>query len=533
MQTNYSPRAERDTLADDEPSISLRELFRVLKDYAHVIVIAMVCVMVGYAILAITSFLYRSPAVRVTSAQFRLDFNGAAEGQYPNGLKFSPVEIVSAPVLQRVYKRNELSRFIGYDDFARSIFVLESNPAYDALAADYQARLADPKLTAVDRDRIQKEFDMKRNALSKNLYALHFQHSDATSRIPDSTVRAALVDTLNVWADFAVNEQHAVDYRISVLSPAVIGSTNVLDHEYVPHLIELRSQVLNVIDNVNALKNLPGAELVKASGNESLAEIGIRLDEILRFRLDALMAFVVEKHLIRDPQSTTRFAVNQLAFDQRRLDAQIARADAVRQTIGVYTQKPMADRVTDVAAAATAKGLAPESVVISDTFLDKLVDLTTHSADALYRQKLANDYGKETAAIIPITSSVAYDRSIIEQLKSASGGGSAADDAYATQTLNSTRNEVRDLVVKLNEIYAKESANLKPATQLFTVTAAPATRIERTGNTRQLFIGGVLVFLITLTIVIGAVFVHSRLRREEAEAEAAEAAPASTPALSS
>lgn len=534
MQTSHSPRSERPPLVAEESGISLRDFFRVIREYRPVIAVVLAGVLIGYAILAI-AFYVSAPATRLTSQQFRLNFEGATEGRYPNGLKFSPVEIVSAPILQKVYQRNELSRFMSLDDFSRSMFVLESNPAYDALAREYEARLADPKLTPIDRDRIQREFDMKRAALSKNMFSLNFQHNQATSRVPESTIRSVLVDTMNVWADVAVNEQHVVDYRVSVLSPEVIGGSVAPQQDYVPTLIALHSQMMDVLENIAKIRDIPGAELAKSSDRLTLDELRIRLDEMLRFRVDPLMAFVAEKHLVRDPQTTLRFAQNQLDYDQRQLDAKNASADAIRQTLAVYAQRPAADRTVDASTLAkpsqSGEALMPQ---ISEGFLDRLLDLSTRAADANYRQTLAMSYRVAAQETIPLASAVAYDKSVIEILKSNSGGGAnPADDAYVRTSIESVRNDVRQLIAKVNEVYKTVSSTLRPSTQLFTMTSPAVVYIERTTDLKKLMLGGILVELIAFVMLLGAVLLHSRLRREpDAEESLADAAqPVSSPAL--
>lgn len=50
---------------------------------------------------------------------------GAADGEYPNGAKFSREEIIATPVLMRVYETNDLEQYGGFGEFA-SAFLVES-----------------------------------------------------------------------------------------------------------------------------------------------------------------------------------------------------------------------------------------------------------------------------------------------------------------------------------------------------------------------------------------------------------------------
>src|SRR5674476_571254 len=105
---------------------------------------------------------------------------GAAQGQYPNLTPFSVSEIVASPVLTEVYRINDLQRFGKYEDFKDSMFVQQSNPDLDLLAFEYQALLADTKLSPVDRARIQDEF---KNCL---LYTSPSPRDRQKSRMPSS-----------------------------------------------------------------------------------------------------------------------------------------------------------------------------------------------------------------------------------------------------------------------------------------------------------------------------------------------------------
>ena len=57
-----------------------------------------------------------------SSAQMQVHFNfdGAETGLYPNRTKFSPLEILSGPVLRQVYARN-VDPAVSFDDFSAAL----------------------------------------------------------------------------------------------------------------------------------------------------------------------------------------------------------------------------------------------------------------------------------------------------------------------------------------------------------------------------------------------------------------------------
>src|SRR5258708_1528254 len=201
----HDPNAADDGI-DSQESVSLSHLAHTLVAYRIPIIGTLAAVGVVYAIVAI--FLYlTAPSQRITSQAFRLEFNGATVGLYPNGIKFSSAEIVSTPTLLKVYSSDELSRFIDFENFSRSVFVLQSNPEYELMAAEYQARLADPKISTVDRERIAKEWDSKRESFSKSDYSINMLRTAKTTPIPQTLVRKALSDMLSTWASDALKER--------------------------------------------------------------------------------------------------------------------------------------------------------------------------------------------------------------------------------------------------------------------------------------------------------------------------------------
>jgi hypothetical protein len=502
-----------------EAPVTLSHLVRVLRSYLPVIALSLLAVAVGYLLVAVTMYV-TSPSQRVTTLQFRVEFEGADRGQYPNGTKFSSAEIISTPVLLKVYNLNNIARFAKFNQFASSIFVLESNAAMEALARDYQSRLSDPRLTAVDRDRIQREYELKLASLSKNQFALNYLHTNRTDPIPEVLIRKVLHDVLREWASFVSNDQHVLLYRVPVLSPDMITASRTEDNNPVMAAEILRAKVLRIMANINELRKLPAAELVRSKADSlSLNDIHIRLDDIIRFRLEPLVNAIATAQL-DDRADTIRFLETQLAYDERQLTAQQHVAEVSRNAMTMYSNGQLNDPARPNSAQ-TAQGggeakTQPETVMpqLSDTFIDRLIQITSSSADHEFRQKFAEDYRLAAVAVVPLEQAVAYDRSVLDLVRRASGGGDISREA-ADRQINLTRDEVRHLVVTIREIYEALSANLNPSTSLMSVTGSPMTRVERTVSITRLALYGLLTLLVALPLIIFFCLLHNRVREEE------------------
>jgi hypothetical protein len=529
MQTDQTTHADRHSYEVDrefvetQAPISISHVVHALRDYRAAILLSLAGVAIGAAVILLLVYLL-SPTQRTTTLPFRLDFEGANEGKFPNRLRFSATDIISSPILLKVFTANQLDRFTSFRDFSQSVFVLEANRAYEMLAADYAARLADPKLTPVDRERIQREFEMKRQSINKNEFSINYARTRGTDAIPETTVRKTLLDILNGWASYAVNEQHVLEYRVAVLSPQIVNDSTVDPADYIAAIQVLRAKVYRVLDNIEGIEKLPGAEQARTlTDRMSLEEIKIRLEEIVRFRLEPLVGVVRASGLVRNMAITTQFLQNQLAYDQRQLKAAQDSAEAARQALIVYAGErglsPSAS-ATDVASK-TAARVPGETVMpqLNDTFLDRLVALTSQSADTQYRQKLVDEYRSAAKEPIPWEQAVAYDQQILQEVRAGASGGATTNGTVVQAQIAAARDQVRQLIGNVNQIYQIVSRNLNPSTQLFSMTAPPTTRTERASSLPRLALYYVLILLLALPAIIVACLLHNRVREEEAAEE--------------
>ncbi|MFL6247647.1 MAG: hypothetical protein ACJ74H_16600 [Thermoanaerobaculia bacterium] len=513
----------QDFANSDRSEVSVSHVIHTLRNYMPAIALGMAAVMVAYVIIATAAYLL-TPAQYITTQTFRLDFKGADRGEYPNGIKFSPAELVAQPILLKVYDQNDLKRYVSFADFSRSMVVLESNRALESLTRDYQARLNDPKLTPIDRERIQREYEGKLASISKGQYALHYMRKNRGRDMPDVMARKVLNDTLREWSDFVANEQHVLEYRIAVLSPDVVAGTSIDGSNPVINADMLRAKVLRVRQNLEQIRTLPAAELARTKQDAmSLSDISIRLDEIIRFRLEPLVNRAAAARL-DDRGETLRFLQSQLSYDERQLEAQQGTTESYRKALTLYLAGKTSPEGAALLPSAQPNGAPgtspnPETVMpqLSDSFLERLIQLTSSSNDASYRQFLTDRYRDASLRLVPLQEAVAYHRSILETVRGGANGDTITRPEVDQQLL-ATRNEVRTLVMKMHEIYKDLSQNLNPSTELIALTGVPTTRVIRGVSVKQLAIYGVLTVFLAFPLLVFFSLLHNRVREED-EAE--------------
>ena len=204
---------------DDE--ISLQPLLKTLWSYRHVISLAVAGAMAIF-VVAVLAAAVLLPVERLGTLEFRLLFEGASEGQYPNGTPFSSAEITSTPVLTEVFETNDLEPYGSYEDFKNSIFVLQSNRELELLSYEYQAKLAASGLSPVDRAGIEEEFQTRRDSLTDPRFSLNVRADERVAEMPPSLVSKVLDDTLATWARQADERKGALRYNIPVFSKNIL-----------------------------------------------------------------------------------------------------------------------------------------------------------------------------------------------------------------------------------------------------------------------------------------------------------------------
>jgi len=340
--------------------------------------------------------------------------------------------------------------------------------------------------------------------------------------MPEELVRKVLNDVLTEWAGYVVSEQHVLEYRMAVLSPDVVSVTPIDGANPVINIDMLRARALRVRHNADQMRAIPGAVLARTSADAmSLNDITVRLDEIVRFRLEPLTRRVASARL-DDRAETIRFLESQLAFDQRQLESQKGLAEVSRRGLAMYLVGDQTADLPLVTPPESGSGSTPahETVMpqLSDSFLDRLIQLTASSMDSQYRQKLTDEYRQASLHIVPLQAAVAYHQSILEFVRSGVAGDTI-DPQVVDQQIQATREEVRGLVTRMQEIYRILSVNLNSSTELMTRTGSATTRVARAISVRQLALYGILTAFLTIPLLILLSLIHNRVREEDEATE--------------
>lgn len=499
-----------------ERGITITGMVRTVRAYAVPIGLAILAAAAAYVILAVI-YVLMQPVQRNTILGFRLEFPGADIGQYPNGVKFSGSDIVDTPVLRAAFDANQLDRYMSFRDFSRSVVVLEANASLQQLAREYEAKLANPKLSAVERERLEAEYEQKRQSLRKNEFTLMMTTREGLTRVPPSVTSKALADILRVWSEFAAKTRQVLAYRVPLVSEQALERLGAKDADLFASLIALRTAARELQTNIDDLSALPGAEVIRSTKrNASLRELELELAQTQRSGVEFLITEVLRSGTI-DRARAAAVLESQLAFDRRALQAADDRVTVLRKALDDYSQQRGHAAATLAAVGSEPVTAAPEGEVVpqvSDTFLDRIVALAQDAADRTYRQRQIDDIKAAALAAVPLRLIVQYEEQLLADLRSGGVSGNVA----ATSRLAAERDQVAarlgTIAADLIDIRAVLSRSLTASGQMYTITSPAVAVTERSVSMTRIGLGGILVVTLTAFLALAAALIHHRLQVE-------------------
>jgi hypothetical protein len=515
--------------ADD--TISLRPHVDTLWRYR--LIIAAALGVAALAFVAIALFLIVSaPTERVASIQFRLMFTGAAQGRYPNDTPFSPMEIVGTPVLTDVFRANDLQRFGKYEDFKESVFVQRSSPELDLLSYEYQGRLADSKLSAVDRAKLEEEYRTKRESLTDPSFSLSMRRTARLTKLPRDLAEKVLTDILTTWAQQAELRKGAVRYDVPILSSRVLSRDAIQGLDYLIAADVLRAQASRIIRAIDQLAHVPGAQMVRTAPDDtSLPEVRAKLEDVVKFEIGPLMGTIRSEGITKNPRLLLMYASNmvfQLQLDKAEAES---RAHALQSALAQYVSQN-AQRATGNGQgdAVTGRPTSSAAVVpqLSESFLDRLEKMTVQSQEGEmeYRRKLTDQALLETKQAATYDKELSYYRELERALQGMGTRGAGSSELIAV--VSSRTLKAFDIVEKATNqavaIYKELSAqNLNPASRLFIITSPYAEHSRPAVSIGRLIV--LFAFVLVLTVILAAVgaLAHNAVRSAHAGGPASSA----------
>ena len=460
------------------------------------------------------------PTVNTASLEFHVDFDGAGNGLYPNGAKFSTEDFFSEPVIRRVFNENGLERYTTYEKFRTSLVVSSVNPDREVLEAEYRSRLSDPKVQLLDRLKLEREFREKTDALKTSTFKLTMVRKERLREMDRVLAEKALRDILAAWADDAAKIRGALQYDLPIYSPAMLQKEFLETEDYLISADLLRRKVVRVTSSIDQLMKVPGIQVFRIPGSgASLPEVRLRMEDIGTFRIGPTLSLIRATGLSRNPAATIRYIEDRLFDTIRAQKLAQDQEGKVRDGLEAYirTEKSATSRPAGAGGEGTSGGgreLSGGTVIpqLGESFIDRLMNLSDSKGDKGFRKDLTERMISSGLQQAQQTSEVSYYRELQTAFK---GGRKSAGDAATLQEIQTRFSaiiaEMEKSLKEIQQLYEMISArNLRPASALFGVEKPMAMGSKRAFSfTRFLGLGILFVGFVGFLAAVGALL-HAR-----------------------
>ena len=313
-----------------------------------------------------------------------LNFPQAAQSKYPNGSAFSPSDIVSNTVLEKVWTENKLAdRGIKLQDFQKSMTAIPYTGEINFIDTKYKGLLAQKNLSRTDIEKIEADYRAEvAQAASKNIKLV----LDSGKNSYDlSLASKVLNDIATTWSQTAI-EKLGVS-RSPVLDGLALNDQMKSESPFivVNYLNDVVYKAQTIIMQMQLDPNSNSYRDEKTGSN--LSGLSSKLSEIANYQIDQLDAFVAINTKISDlEQLQAKYKIQELQ-DQRRV--LLLKAESNQRALSDYTGAKNQSVNSDLKSRNSANG--DSGVQINGDAITKLFSLATESKDAEYRQKLTTE----------------------------------------------------------------------------------------------------------------------------------------------
>lgn len=462
------------------------------------------------AVVGVLYLFWGQPVRRASVLEFRPTFTGVVDGQYPNGLAFASSDVAAGPIVDLIYDANNIQEYCAREVFRSGFFVEQRSDQSAFLGAEYQSQLSDARITPVERQRLQAEYEAKREALPVQ-FRLVFVKPRECAAIPQVVVTKSMTDVLTTWASESETRRGVLNQQAQVLTPA---SLDVGVSEEGSRLLRadlVRTAISRVISNVDDVAALPGAELIRLGPERfTFLEARNKLTDLLRSRLEPLVITAAQS-MVRE---SLVWVTEIIAAADRDRDAAEGRADAYRIALGLYSgtaQSAQANRASTLAPNANSSDVQTLSPQIDRTFIDRIVEMS--EANSTFRQDLTKSMVEAMVQSVSARERSGYYQRLLQSLRDARGGQmtTAELDGRLTQIVD----QGKALTKQFNDLYDEFSrVSLRAAAAMYQTEKPVTTEVYREFTPRELLMLVVGTFFVTLLLAFGYFIVRDRLNAE-------------------
>ena len=400
--------SQQDFDAQQEAGISIADMIDFLR--ARFVQLCAIAVITGMIALGAGYFIrLAAGTTKLATYEFTFSFDGAADNKYPNGIPFSPQDILAAPVLDTVYTAMHLQGHMDQTDFRSAFTIARGGTELRLLQSDFEQKLANTKLTAAERTPLEAQYRSALAGLKSSTYILSGDFTNTSlSELEIDRILSAIPST---WAGFAQKTRGVAVYDISV--PTMTDADKLTnDTDYLIAAETLRSTSLRTTMCLETLLKEPGSKIARDTTGKGLDDLLAEVEA--SYRVDVLPTYTNFLRLAyaQEPSRVNEVFSNRIATSQRAVEMAEAEAKITTNAFQKYIMLSSGGN--------TASGTSPGNmpmINLNADFFDRIIGQGIAAKDTVYRQKLNDNQLKIQTKVLKLKDDLAFDRWLLKQIQ--------------------------------------------------------------------------------------------------------------------
>lgn len=409
--------SQQDFDAQQEAGISIADMIDFLR--ARFVQLFAIAVITGMIALGAGYFIRMAAGTtKLAAYELAFSFDGAAENKYPNGIPFSPQDILAAPVLDAVYAAMHLQGKIEPNDFRSAFTIARGGTELRLLQSDFEQKLANTKLTAAERTPLEAQYRSALASLKSSTFILSGDFTNTS--LSELEIDRILSAIPSAWADFAQKTRGVAVYDISV--PTMTDADKLTnDTDYLIAAETLRSTSLRTTMCLEALLKEPGSNIVRDTTGKGLDDLHAETEA--SYRVDVLPTYTNFLRLAyaQDPARVNEVFSNRMATSQRAVE--MAEAEAKITTNAFQNYIMLSSGGNTAPGTSPGNSMQPNSggnmpmINLNADFFDRIIGQGIAAKDTVYRQKLNDEQLKIQTKVLKLKDDLAFDRWLLKQIQ--------------------------------------------------------------------------------------------------------------------
>ena len=403
--------------AQQEAGISIADMIDFLR--AHFVQLFAIAVITGMISLGAGYFVRMAAGTtKLATYEFAFSFDGASENKYPNGIPFSPQDVLAAPVLDAVYANMHLQGKIEPGDFRTAFTIAQGGTELRLLQSDFEQKLANTKLTAAERTPLEAQYRSALAGLKSSTFILSGDFTKTSlSELEIDRILSAIPST---WADFAQKTRGVAVYDISV--PTMTDADKLTNEtDYLIAAETLRSTSLRTTMCLENLLKEPGSKIARDTTGKGLDDL--RAETEASYRVDVLPTYTNFLRLAyaQDPARVNEVFSNRMATSQRAVEMAEAEAKITTNAFQNYIMLSSGGNTTS--GISPGNSMQPNSggnmpmINLNADFFDRIIGQGIAAKDTVYRQKLNDEQLKIQTKVLMLKDDLAFDQWLLKQIQ--------------------------------------------------------------------------------------------------------------------